>query len=299
MIRIIKFSTPAILMILLIACAGSNKKKVVESEYIPMPDYIYLDTKKLKTCNVALSGIGYDGLALSNSLYQANINASLNSPPGAYSPEAGLAGALIAGAIIKSIEQSKAQKNKNEPIKTWLTKIEVSNLDMHFLEILTDSTMLPVETIKKKTKGHILKLTPSLNLTANYGSLELHVLAEVVSPQDKLLYRNYFHIQSQSLLQGGESLKDLNLRNSDNAKLLLSEIIKKFPALVLNELKNNASVRQVKSIRFENHMGKYFEMGHIMSLADEDYITFRTLRGEVKHYPIMQSSLEQLRLLIP
>lgn len=272
-----------VLSVINLGCTTNIKKVVHKTSAAVRPDQVLLVGPK-NPCNVSLSELGYDGTALALSMHQANMNAAMTIPQ--YNPAAGLAGVIVGGAIVKGIEQSRAQKKANEPVTNWLVTLDNTDWKDAF-NGLKKAYRLPVLIDKLdagKQKGNTLRLTHSLGVSANYGSLKLKVLAELISKNNETLYRNYFHIQSRRLLEDNELLSDLNTKDRVFADRVVSSMLEQIPSLVFSDLSRKSEQSKNSEVRFTNHMGKYFEMGKVLA-ANEDYITFRTLRGEIKHYP--------------
>ncbi len=272
-----------LLTIINMGCTTNVKKVVHKTSTEVQADQVWLIGPK-ESCRVALSTPGYDRASLGFSMHQANMNAAMNTPQ--YNPAAGLAGALIGGAIVKGIGQSRAQKKANEPVINWLKTLDKTDWKVAF-NGLKKAYRLPVLINKQdvgKQRGNTLRLTHSLGVSANYGSLKLKVLAELISQNNETLYRNYFHIQSRRLLENNELLSDLNTKDRVFADRIISGMLKQIPSLVFSDLSRKFKDSKNSEIRFTNHMGNYFEMGKVLA-DNEGYITFRTLRGEIKHYP--------------
>lgn len=271
----------------LFGCASTGNKRLIKTETSQLNIAHITIKKKSDPINVDLSTLGYDGTSLAQSMYQAQFNASLNTP--GYNAAAGFAGALIGGAIGQSMAVSRAQKKKNTPVNPWLNTL----------------THLPWESLSSETKNQFftqinaadkasntepnntLNLEYSLAMTANYMSLELRAHAEVLSSDKTPVYRNYFHIQSKDIMDLNKGLDQLNQYNQENAEEYVTGLLKKLPYLVLADLYSDDNPGSPQSIRFKNHMGDYYELGYVIRV-EEDYITFKSLRGEVKHYPYIE-----------
>ncbi len=218
------------------------------------------------------------------SMHQANMNAALTNPQ--YDPAVGLVGVIVGGAIVKDIEKSRAQEKANGPVQGWLTVLDNTNWESAYNRV-KKSYGLPVSFGKPgsdKLKGNTLRLTHSLGVSSNYASLKLKVLAELIAQDNAVLYRNYFHIQSKKLLKDNELLSDLNAKDREFADRVIVSMLEQVPPLVFSDLTRKSGNVKNSEIRFTNQMGNYFEMGEVLA-ANEGYITFRTLRGEIKHYP--------------
>jgi hypothetical protein len=272
-----------VLSIINLGCTTNVKKVVHKTSTDAQADQVLLIEPK-ESCRVSLSTLGYDGTALAFSMNQAHMNAAMTNPQ--YDPASGLAVVLIGGAIVKGIAQSRAQNKANEPVANWLGLLNDTDWEVAFNGV-KKAYRIPVfiNTLDvKKQKGNTLRLTHSLAVSANYGSLQLIVLAELVSHRNEIIYRNYFHIQSRWLLEDSEQFSELNTKDRKFADKRISSMLAKVPSLVFSDMSKKSGKLKNTEVRFTNHMGKYFEMGKVLA-ANEGYITFRTLRGEIKHYP--------------
>jgi hypothetical protein len=132
-----------------------------------------------------------------------------------------------------------------------------------------------------------LLLTPRLEVAADYRTLQMTFLVEMYESQRKPVYRNYFHLQSQPLLMPNESLSQLDLKDEDWILNQILALTAPLPELVSNDVADWKNRNQTTSIRFTSELGEYYERGTILEIKD-GFITFKTLRGEIKRYPCTQ-----------
>ena len=287
----LKYVVWIVLALLVSSCASktNNIYRTSETELNALSQ-VLINNEELGDWHVALSTLGYDGDAVAFSMYQASMNASStpNSAPGA-----GLAGALIGGAIIKSHAQSAAQKSKDEPVQSILNKLSAEDWS-EFIKTsvasLQDREVHLKNTVTRYDiqEGPVLFITPELEITANYLAIELHAHVEVITPGNKSVYSNYFHLQSEPLFTSDMVLGDINSRPISFFQAQTESLVTRLMKLVLEELDGRLSQGEVQSIRFTNYMGGYFERGYFINNA-EGYITFKTLRGEIKQYPVSEN----------
>lgn len=289
-LRVLQRTLIVITLMLGLTGCGSRAHKVYSSGHsIELPAATLWNIESFTAVNVALTGYGYDGDKLALSMYSSSQSAAY-APPGV-----GLAGALIAGSIIGSVEVKKAQKEKNARVAQLLnslTAIAWTDKISTLTPISGDGQVVIQKGIAtpKHVVGNVLVLTPVLEITSNYMSLELHVLAQVwragkAQKSSKPQYSNYFHIQSDSLWSGSESLTDIDQKSPEDLAVYINSLLFPVRALVENDLKTLGQPKSSpENIRFKNHMGNYFEMGYLLAKT-EDRVTFKSLRGEVKHYP--------------
>lgn len=271
---------------LLIGCASTGHDKVIAQKNLHYSaiDMIFIDLKPLENVNVALEGLGYDGNMIAQSMHQANFNASMQA---GYNAQTGLAGALIGGMIVKEAQINREIKEKNSRVQGFLNDLRQQNWKMHWRNVYTEPAKLLVfsDDPSQPNLNYKLHITPMLQVAADYQSLHMIVEAEIINPKGKSEYRNYFYLQSEALLDQNESLMQLSFKDRQWFETTLLQMLNPLPQLIRNELTNEVKVsKPSEPIRFVNGSGEYYERGYLVGLND-GYITFRTLRGEVKHYP--------------
>lgn len=277
--------TSTIVTVSLLQGCMSNVKSVhrIESK-LAEPAHVQLDLRELDSIDVALEEPGYDGGQLAVAMHQSAYNAA--ALPG-HSPVAGLAGALIGGAIAGNMLASGAQAEKNKPVQNWLQVLEAMQWPSLYLaatqSVLVDATTT-LDSKAGQVVGSVLRIKPRLTVVANYMAIELHTLAEIISEQDRKIYSNYFHVQSLPLLKANANLSEINKLDETDAKELVFPMITMTIQLIREDLSRHGYHKAASGIRFSNFMGNYYERGVLLDKQD-NYITFRTLRGEIKHYP--------------
>jgi len=275
----------SLIIVLFTGCTTSNVKKVIppqlSSHGIEKTENIYLDTSKLSDINVALSGLGYDGDQVAQSM--ASVNSAAAYQPGA-DPVSAAIGVLIVGSILQNMEESAAIEEKNEPVTPFLTK--VAALDWEAL-VSSNTLLNKVWSLKKtETKNYnAVTVQPELKLSSDYRNLEIVSLVVIESDEGEVVYQNYFHIYTPPFLNKTELLSGLNNLSEEalnsKVKVLLSQLE--------NLLDKDISEWQKKpkrndSIRFKNDDKQYYERGTLLAKGN-NFITYRTLRGEIKHIP--------------
>ena len=275
----------ALLIVCVAGCQNGPKRDVVTKTVTTShhPNFTTLHTQELKEINVAMSNLGYNGDQLAASMHSSSMNAAMQ--PGA-SPGAGLAGALIGGSIIKSSAQNAAQKQKNEPVADFLTTLE----NLNWQDIFSSSELGAQYSFispKDKTKNNetLLILTPSAQVSADYRSIRLTVTA-AVTKKGKVIYKNFFHLQSQPLLTGEDLLSSVNTISVDEATAGVQQLIDKLPYLIKQDMQSwpGKELQRSVAIKFKNASGEYFERGYLLEQKQNEII-FKSLRGEVKRYP--------------
>ncbi len=276
----------ALLIVCATGCQNGPKRDVVNKPVGAShhPNFATLNTQELKEINVAMSNLGYNGDQLAASIHSSSMNAAMQ--PGA-TPGAGLAGALIGGSIIKSSAQSAAQKQKNEPVATFLSTLEKLNWQDVFSssELGTQySFVSPKPPIKNSEP--LLTLTPSTQVSADYRSIRLTVTA-AVTQKGKVIYKNFFHLQSQPLLSGEDLLNSVNTISTNEATASIQQLINKLPYLIRQDMQSwpGKELQKSTAIKFKNASGEYFERGYLLEQPQGEII-FKSLRGEIKQYPV-------------
>lgn len=283
------FGIAATLLIVCIAGCQNGPKRDVVNKTVGAPhhpSFAILNTKEIKEIDVAMSNLGYNGDQLAASIHSSSMNAAMQ--PGA-TPGASLAGALIGSSIIKSSAQNSAQRQKNEPVTIFLSTLEKLN----WQDIFSDSklgTQYSFVSLKDQTKNNetILTLTPSAQVSADYRSLRLTVTAAATN-KGKIIYKNFFHLQSQPLLSGEDLLNSVNTTSTDEATALVKQLIDKLPYLIKQDMQSwpGKQLQRSTAIKFKNASGEYFERGYLLEQKQGEII-FKSLRGEVKQYPANQ-----------
>jgi hypothetical protein len=273
------------LLLVLTSCQSGPSKKIVSKtvDTAPMPTELQISYKALQEIRVAMSSLGYNGDQLAFSMNQAATNAAMQ--PGA-APGAGLAGALIGGSIMQSSAQSAAQKQKDAPVDQFLSHLEKLNWATVFKSSkLAEKYSIGGAVTSKKVERRLL-LKPFVEVTADYKALKLIAEVSLFGKNNKLLYNNFFHVQSDYLLKNEEILGVLNDKTSQELEIMVSELIAPLPALIENDMNGwpNKNLTTSTSIKFTNSLGQYFERGYILDVG-QNTIVFKSLRGEVKRIP--------------
>jgi len=269
------------LSIILSACNSANKKIILNSDPRTQPRQAVVNTDFLTKVNVDLTGLGYDGNQLSRSMSSTTSQAYY----GYGSPESALVGALLGGSLIKEIEINAAIEEKNKPIVNYLSKLSKTDWN----NVLNKSNLNIPWSISKGEAIHKDKLvvTPRLHVSADYRSLILSSFIERRDINNQLVYQNYFHIYSAPLLPWSETISNLNAMTAQEINIHLSIMLSQLDILIMKELTDWKKL-PVKPggqpIKFVNDMKEYYERGTILNMQDK-FMTYRTLRGEIKHMP--------------
>ncbi|MDM7861531.1 hypothetical protein QTP81_13090 [Alteromonas sp. ASW11-36] len=264
---------------LCISACKSTKQSVVSHANKPlaMPETVYIVPQE-SNINVLLTELGYDGNDIAATMYQANLNASMQSVN--YDPLAGLAGALIGGAILKNSAENSAIREKNSPVQQFLTVAE----QIQWQEVWHPDWQADLAPSKPQTTH--LQITPETSLSSDYRSLISVFFVEVYADRKELLYRNYFHLESAPLLDLNTSLHQLN--NIDSGEIVndFTAVSERLLLLVEQALEtwSKRSRFANHSIRYKNKRGEFYSRGEVLQPCD-GFITFRTLRGEIKQAP--------------
>jgi len=273
-------------MCLLVACSSSTKRSSIHNSYIEeisKPYEILFDSKNLSQINVSLRGLGYDGNQLASTMHSANMNASMNAN---YSPGAGLVGALIGGAIARESAISSAQKNKNTPVSPFLDNMQLVNWKGLITDIssLNSKWFINTEEFTSKQK---ITVIPELSLSTDYRAFKLISLVKVHSDMGKLIYQNYFHVHSLPLLKRNSTITQLNNSDMEYIEQVLTSSLTRLDQLIYDEL-NKWRLHTKKgvgtNIRFSYDKKHFYERGFLLK-KENGYITYKNLRGEVKHMP--------------
>ncbi|HWV14664.1 MAG TPA: hypothetical protein VN030_04470 [Cellvibrio sp.] len=234
-----------------------------------------------------MSDLGYSGDQVAASIHQASMNAAMQ--PGGAPAGAGLAGALIGGSIVQSSAVSAAQKAKNAPVRQFLSTLSELDLASVFKSSkFSDHYSMPDDAEQGQRSDKKLVLVPTLEVSANYRTLNLNVAASIVGKGGKVFYKNFFQVQSDSLLEDGELLDALNGRSAQELEVRVREMADVLPGLIKQDFEGwpNNNLTESVSIKFKNGMGEYFERGYILQ-TNEKTIVIKSLRGEVKQFSFM------------
>lgn len=281
-----RFILIAIAVTALSSCASTSKKKLILTSdlFIPSSKHVFVNTAKMSTINVARRSLGYNGDQIAATMQQSTMNASMQA---GYNPGAGLVGALIGGAIVKSLAEQDAIDKKNEPIKMFLE--DLANTDWQILltqtpEAKTVGWQPYYKDVNKEFEEYLL-IEPNLQLSSNYRAFELNVLVEYYGNSKKPVFRNYIFIQSPPILSANETVTNLNSNDGELIQDALGKMFAQLKDIVGNEIyKQDHQGMGMKhsAIKFKNALGEFYERGAILSLKN-GYITYRNLRGEIKH----------------
>ncbi len=273
------------IFILLSGCGSTHKKSVERhAQPMPMPQVIVLDLDRLETVNVNLTSLGYDGDLLASSVQQAQMNAAT---AGGGSAAGGLAGALISVAIIQGAGQSALQKERNAPVQGFIDTLQT----VDWLTTLQGSPLADAFTIMDKASYDAMipapqrayMLTPTLNISANYLSLQLSWELEALSQLSP--YRNYFELNTPDLFSLQQSLSVLNTFTEADVRHHLMPALSQVKKLIAYDFMQSMQPRQAaRSIRFTRNNIKFYERGTVLS-ADNNELIYRNLRGELKLHP--------------
>ncbi|MBU2707855.1 hypothetical protein KCM76_17810 [Zooshikella marina] len=289
-----KYSYPrlaiAVILVILLASCANTKKTIIKTEQ-PLeniPNIIIVNIEQMESVNVSLREQGYSSVHINQTMHQAQMNAAMQ--PG-YTHTAGFTGAIIGGAIIRNMEENRAQQNKNRPVTKFLDTLGKKNQN---ILVENDSNSFlnwkNSTNFKAKRKSDYIHITPTIKLTSDYRALILTALVEIYNNSEKISYRNYFHLQSSPLLQPNETISNLETK-TDSMKLATSEIkslLKKLPDLINNDIKKWQHLpTKNQSIKFTNSLGRYYERGRLLA-NKQGHITYRSLRGEIKHFPFQK-----------
>ncbi|SET68352.1 hypothetical protein SAMN05216326_1623 [Nitrosomonas marina] len=289
----------------LLSCSTNIKTKSVSaaSELIESPKHIFIDLSYFKDFHVAMNSIGYDGEELEG-LFGDGFDGGLEqidrvgSETGVMTPGIHYAGvgvsALTSIAFVyamKTYQINKYQRKLDEPVKDLLNKMEAINW-MPVIAKAVDRNHGVSIFFKKsnyETNENVMRITPFLDITSNLLSLELHAYVEILSVKNKPIYKKYFHIQSPPLIdiEQNKTLADLNSIDKEQIKKITIFLFENLLPLIFSDLNSNDATTSIQNIRFNNHMGNYFERGQLLDInSEQNYIKFKTLRGHVKYYPI-------------
>lgn len=272
-----------LIILFITACNSSNKKDVVHSNITvnTFPQKIFFNATQLNNVNVALNGIGYDGDQIASVMHSSNYSAALQ--PG-YSPEAGAAGALIAGLFIQKMQKKAAIEEKNKPISPFLDAVESINWNS-----IIDNANVDIQLLSESNYDQVQRLiiTPTLHISPDYRSLILTALIERKNSSSNVTYQNYIHIHSTPIISWNETITNLNLMSNQDINEHLSVMLNQLNSLIYKELEYWQSIPQKsggRPIKFINDLKEYYERGTLLE-NENNFITYRTLRGEIKHIP--------------
>ncbi|PWK53902.1 hypothetical protein [Pleionea mediterranea] len=258
-------------------CAGGAKKKVVTqlNNVKFKPKVIVIDFDSLQTINVSLVGLGYDGNQVAATMKSAAQGAG----------QAGLIGSLIGGAIVSNAAKNSAIAEKNKPVESFLSRLESANWSSLLKKHNANSEFIWTDIDSEQV--YILKVKPQLNLSVDYRALEMVSLVELRDNAGQVLYQNYFHVHSLPLLKQNQTITYLNQLEDNVVRDIFIRMLSHMNFLIRNEFlvwaRSNSETNH-QSIKFSNDNKEYFERGDLLDTSNQ-YITYRSLRGEIKHIP--------------
>lgn len=264
------------------SCSSTSKKSVQRYDRaMSLPAFIAIDTKQLKTINVALKGLGYDGNLLATSMQQSQVNAQAGGAG------AGFAGALIAMAVMQEVGKNTLQNERNEPVSQFLKTLE----DINWGELLltsplaSDFTLITLETLKQKPEnyGNAYIMTPTIHVAANYMSIQLGWELKKYSKRKKG-YRNYFQINTPALFSIQQTLTQLNNMSKDEVVSIIQASTQYVKPMIEIDFAVRKEDAQPQSIRFIRDGIKYYERGSLVKV-ENNLLIYRNLRGELKLHP--------------
>lgn len=263
------------------ACSSGGNKKLLNSGSIANQpiNTIEVDYSQLQKINVDLDSLGYDGDGLALSMQQAQASAAQTAGAGG-GAGAGFAGALLGGSIAQNIAISAAISEKNGRVPLLLTKMRA--LDY---QSMWQAPQFAINQGATQTKSAALKmiLTPKVSVTADYQSFLIMVEVDVREGNLRK-YRNYFYLQSQQIIDVKQGLPALEQKSSEWIQQQLQATMQALPHLIEMDINGGTTVPATTAIRFSNGMGSYYERASLLA-KNEKYLTFKTLRGEIKHMP--------------
>ncbi len=272
----------SLMVLLMSGCQTSTVKKVVSSQQCVYThdgtNEIYLDTTKLKTVNVAFTGLGYDPNAVSQS-----VAIGVNSAPPGSDPLAVAIGSLIGAAIVSDMEKPAALKEKNQRVEAFLSK--ASTLDWQIILDKNDhlkKTWFINQSYKEGCQN--ISVQPELKLSADYRHFELVSLVTMMD-KETIAYQNYFHVYSTPFLDKTALLSELNNLPQEQLAQEIEVLLSQLEVLIDNDLSQWQKLpMQNKAIKFRSDDKEYYDRGVVLAETDS-FITYKTLRGEVKHMP--------------
>ncbi len=185
------------------------------------------------------------------------------------------------GVLSNNRLKSRAQVLKNKPVKQLLSRLKSQDWSHLLGQTLANATRYNsyINNVNPETLANSIKVTPNLEITGNYLSLEMHSLVEIFE-KNKKIYSNYFHIQSGPIVRQKMTLADLN---SQNVEVIDRHVEKMFLDLLVLVEKDFNSFYSIlglspRAIRFNNHMGSYYERGYLFEETPSS-MTFKSLRG--------------------
>lgn len=262
------------------ACSAAGNKKVLNSSSIanrPI-DNIEINYDKLSKIDVDLESLGYDGDGLALAMQQAQNSAAQTAGAGAGG--AGFAGALIGGSIAQNMAITGAIADKNRRVPILLSKMRSLNYEQ-----MWQASQFAVNKQSTRPKSADLKmvLTPKVSVTADYQSFLITVEVDV-REGNKQRYRNYFYLQSDQIVDIQQGLPALEQKPAAWIQQQLELTMQALPQLIELDVNSGTSAPAPTAIRFSNSMGNFYERGSLLA-KHEKHLTFKTLRGEVKHLP--------------
>ncbi len=266
----------------IVSCGSTSKKSVQRYDRaMSLPAYIAIDTVQLEMVNVALKGLGYDGNLLASSMQQSQINAQAGGAG------AGLAGALIAMAVMQEVGRNSLQEERNKPVAKFLETVNGIDWDELFKSssLATDFKLISLDTLKQEPEKYknTYIMTPTMNVAANYVSLQLAWELKKYTKR-KNGYRNYFQINTHALFPMHQSLSKLNEMNEDEIVTILNRSIVHMKPMIEIDFAGNSQNTTQQSIRFARDGIKYYERGTVLK-DENNQLIYRNLRGELKLHP--------------
>lgn len=272
-----------LVLLFITGCNASNKKSIVHSNITvsPFPQHVFFDEAQLNNVDVTLNGIGYDGDQIASAMHSANYSAALQPN---YSPEAGVAGVVIAGLFLQDMQKEAAIEERNKPISSFLATVESINWDS-----VINNTNIGIQLLSQNdsSQGRRLIVTPTLHISPDYRSFILTSLIERKNSSDNITYQNYIHIHSTPIISWNETITNLNLMSNHDIRNHLSVMLVQLITVMHKELEIWQNIPQKSGghpIKFINDLKEYYERGTLLE-NENSFITYRTLRGEIKHIP--------------
>ncbi len=279
-----------ILVLTVIVSACSSTVKDVFHNTKPtseLPTSLVIVTNELSSWDVSIQKENYTVESdLARALALTNPSVPVSSP----NVIGGVEGVALNSAISvlsNNRLKSRAQILKNKPVMQLLSRLKSRDWSHLLGQTLANATRYDsyINNVNPETLANSIKVTPNLEVTGNYLSLEMHSLVEVFE-KNKKIYSNYFHVQSEPIIRQKMTLADLD---NENVEVIDRHVEKMFLDLLVLVEKDFNSFYSVlglspRAIRFNNHMGSYYERGYLFEETPSS-MTFKSLRGEVKYYP--------------
>lgn len=263
----------------LASCSASGNKKVLNSSSIANVsiDQVDIDYSNTKEVNVDLESLGYDGNGLALSIQQAQQSAA-QSAGGAGGPAAGFAGAVLGVTIAQNMAVSSAIREKNSRVPQLIAKMRALDYPA-----MWQGSQFKISGKAAASQDLAMTLKPKVSVTADYQSF-LIMVEVTVKQRGSLKYQNYFYLQSQPITDAKEGLPALEKKSPEWIAEQLQATMKDLPKIIELDISKGQQVSPPSAIRFSNSMGRFYERGSILA-QHQTHLTFKTLRGEVKHLP--------------